>query len=400
MNYWLQRLGMAVLLLLAVSMLTFGAMNVLGDPLFNILGPVADVADLEGTSQVDGYAIRTEGDVPTGALVVVDESSELGVDEALAVSNGDALPRRADTVVAFDAVAVDGDSLTVTGVVVPGQGVLNGPEPGQLADVAEAEDEFYLNDPLPVRYGRWLGDFVTGDLGPQFSKTGEPPVSDLIKERLPRTLMLLVMAQVMATVISIPWALWAAARANSTLDRTSTIATFLIVALPNFALGVILKWLLAIKLGWFPQTFNASDPFFTQMWQMFLPALTIALPAAAVYQRLLRTDLITTLQEDFILMARSKGVSRRDVLYKHALRSSLFSFITVFGITTGSLIGGALVVENIFRVPGLGSAIVEAVLVEDFPVVLAIVMIVAVAFVAVNILIDVIYTLIDPRVRK
>lgn len=400
MNYWLQRLGMAVLLLLAVSMLTFGAMNVLGDPLFNILGPVADVADLEGTAQVDGYAIRTEGDVPTGALVVVDESSELGIDEALAVSNGDVLPRRADTVVAVDVVAVDGDSLTVTGVVVPGQGVLNGPEPGQLADVTEAENEFYLNDPLPVRYGRWLGDFVTGDLGPQFSKTGEPPVSDLIKERLPRTLMLLVMAQVMATVISIPWALWAAARANSTLDRTSTIATFLIVALPNFALGVILKWLLAIKLGWFPQTFNASDPFFTRMWQMFLPALTIALPAAAVYQRLLRTDLITTLQEDFILMARSKGVSRRDVLYKHALRSSLFSFITVFGITTGALIGGALVVENIFRVPGLGSAIVEAVLVEDFPVVLAIVMIVAVVFVAVNILIDVVYTLIDPRVRK
>lgn len=400
MNYWFQRLGMAVLLLLAVSMLTFGAMNVLGDPLFNILGPVADVTELEGTAQADGYAIRTEGDVPTGALVIVDESSELGVDEAIAVSSGDVLPRRADTVVSVDSVAVDGGNVTVTGNITPGQGVLNGPEPGQLADVSEAEAEFYLDDPLPVRYARWLGDFVTGDMGPQFSKTGEPPVTDLIGERLPRTLMLLVMAQIMATVIAIPWALWAAARANSTLDRTSTIATFLIVALPNFALGVILKWLLAIKLGWFPQTFNASDPFLSQMWQMFLPALTIALPAAAIYQRLLRTDLITTLQEDFILMARSKGVSRRDLLYKHALRPSLFSFITVFGINTGALIGGALVVENIFRVPGLGSAIVEAVLVEDFPVVLAIVMIVAVAFVAVNIIIDLIYTVIDPRVRK
>jgi peptide/nickel transport system permease protein len=400
MNYWLQRLGMAVLLLLAVSMLTFGAMNVLGDPLFNVLGPVANVTELEGTAQVDGYAIRTQGDLPTGGLVIVGETPELGIGEAVEVGSGDTLPRRADTVVASDVVEVDGETLRVTGAIVPGQGVLNGPEPSQLADVAEAEEEFYLDDPLPLRYARWLGDFATGDLGPQFSKTGEPPVSDLIKERLPRTLMLLVMAQIMATVIAIPWALWAAARANSSLDRTSTVATFLIVALPNFALGVILKWLFAIKLSWFPQTFNASDPFFTRMWQMFLPALTIALPAAAVYQRLLRTDLITTLPEDFILMARSKGVSRRDVLYKHALRSSLFSFITVFGINTGALIGGALVVENIFRVPGLGSAIVEAVLVEDFPVVLAIVMIVAVAFVAVNIVIDLVYTLIDPRVRK
>ena len=212
--------------------------------------------------------------------------------------------------------------------------------------------------------------------------------------------MLLVMAQVMATVIAIPWALWSASRVNSVPDRVSTFTAFLIIALPNFALAVILKLLFAVKLGWFPQTFNASDPFIEQMWQMFLPALTLALPAAAVYQRLLRTDLITTLQEDFILTARSKGVSRKDVLYKHALRPSLFSFITVFGITTGALIGGALVVENIFRIPGLGSAIVDAVLVDDFPVVLAIVMIVATVFVAVNIVIDVVYSMIDPRVRR
>ncbi len=318
MNYWLQRLGMAILLLLAVSMITFGAMNVLGDPLFNILGPVADDRD----------------------------------------------------------------------------------NPESLKQIEAAEAEFYLDKPLPERYARWLGDFVTGDMGPQFSKTGEPPVTDLIKERLPRTALLLLMAQMLATIISIPWALWSAAKANSAVDRFSTLTTFLIIALPNFALGVVLKYVFAIKLGWFPQTFVASDPFLTRLWQLFLPALTIALPAAAVYQRLLRTDLITTLQEDFILMARSKGVSKRAVLFKHALRPSLFSFVTVFGITTGGLIGGSLIVETIFRVPGLGSAVVEAVVTEDFPVVLAIVMIIAAAFVAVNILVDVVYSLIDPRVRR
>jgi peptide/nickel transport system permease protein len=133
---------------------------------------------------------------------------------------------------------------------------------------------------------------------------------------------------------------------------------------------------------------------------MVLPALTIALPVAAVFQRLLRTDLITTLQQDFILMARAKGLSRRRVLFRHALRPSLFSFITVVGLNTGALIGGSIVVETIFRIPGIGSSLVESVLREDFPVVLAIVMIVAVAFVLINLLVDILYSIIDPRVRR
>jgi peptide/nickel transport system permease protein len=317
MNYWIQRLAGGLLLLLAVSALTFGAMNVLGDPLFNILGPVA-------------------GDTEN---------------------------------------------------------------PQSVALIEAAEEQYNLDKPLPVRYALWLGDFVTGDLGVQFSEDGEPPVWNLIEERLPRTLTLLVMAQVMATIIAIPWALWSASKADRPSDKASTVVTFLLVAIPNFALAVILKYFFTLKWGVFPQTYNASDPYMSRAWQTFLPALTIALPAAAVYQRLLRTDLITTLQEDFILTARSKGVSRRSVLFKHALRPSLFSFVTIFGITTGALIGGALIVEQIFRIPGLGSAIVEAILREDFPVVLAIVMIVSIAFVVLNILIDVFYSIVDPRVR-
>ncbi len=318
MRYWLQRVATAVVVLLAVSMLTFGAMNVLGDPLFNILGPVA-------------------GD--TG-------------------------------------------------------------NPESVEKIAQAKATYHLDEPLPVRYGMWLGDFVTGDMGVQFSTDGRPPVTGLIKERAPRSIMLLVMAQFLATLISVPWALAAASRANKPIDRVSTVTTFLLVAVPNFALAVILKYVLGIKLGWFPLTFKARDPFTDRLWQMVLPAMTIALPAAAVYQRLLRSDLITTLQEDFILMARSKGVSRRAVLFKHALRPSLFSFVTVVGLNIGALIGGSIVVETIFRIPGLGSALVEAVLREDFPVVLAIVMIVAVTFVVINVLVDIGYSIIDPRVRR
>jgi peptide/nickel transport system permease protein len=317
MRFWLQRLGVAVLLLLTVSALTFGAMNVLGDPLFNVLGPVA-------------------GDVDN---------------------------------------------------------------PKSVALIEAAKAEYNLDQPLPVRWAKWLGAFVTGDFGVQFSEDGQPPVSNLIKERLPRTVLLLVMAQAMAALISIPWALWSASKANKPVDRVSTVITFGMIALPNFALAVILKYVFAIQLGWFPLAFVANDPFPTRLYQMFLPALTLALPAAAIYQRLLRTDLITTLQEDFILTARSKGVSRRSVLFKHALRPSLFSFVTIFAINTGALIGGALIVENIFLIPGLGRAIVEAILREDFPVVLAIVMIVSAAFVLLNLLVDIIYSLIDPRVR-
>ena len=317
MGYWLQRVAMAALLLLAVSMLTFGAMNVLGDPLFNILGPLA-------------------GDT---------ENAE------------------------------------------------------SLAKIEAAEAQYYLDKPLPERYLRWLGDFVTGDMGVQFSTDGQPPVSDLVKERLPRSLTLMVMAQTIALVIAIPWGLFAASRANSVTDRASTVVSFGLVSLPNFALAVILLYVFGIKLDWLPDTYNAADPFLARLHQLVLPALTLALPAAAVYQRLLRTDLITTLQEDFILMARSKGVPRRRVLFRHALRPSMFSVITVFGINAGALIGGALVVESYFRIPGVGLSIVEAILREDFPVVLALVMVIAFGFVVLNLLVDVLYHWIDPRIR-
>lgn len=309
---------MVILLLLAVSMLTFVAMNTLGDPLFNILGPIA-------------------GDTEN---------------------------------------------------------------PESIAKIEAAKEQYYLDRPLPERYARWLGDFVTGDLGVRFASDGQPPVSDMIKERLPRSLLLMGMAQFMALAIAIPWGVITASRANRPADKVSTIWSFFLVSMPNFALAVILYYVFALRLGWFPLTYDATDGFFTRMWQLVLPALTLALPGAAVYQRLLRTDLITTLQEDFILMARAKGVSKWRVLFRHALRPSLFSVITVFGINAGALVGGALVVETFFRIPGIGTAVVEAILREDFPVVLAIVMIVATGFVVLNFLVDLFYSVLDPRVRS
>jgi len=303
-------------------MITFAAMNVLGDPLFNILGPVA-------------------GDTEN---------------------------------------------------------------PESIKIIEEAKEQYYLDKSLPERYVRWAGDFVTGDFGARFSATGQPPVTGLIKERFPRTLQLMIMAQLIAVGLAIPWAVTAASRANSKTDKASTVTAFAFVSLPNFALAVILFYVFSVRLDWMPDVYTATDPFWGlthdhRLIQMLLPALTLGLGGAAAYQRLLRTDLITTLQEDFILMARSKGVPRRKVLYKHALRPSLFSLITLLAINISYMIGGALVVETFFRIPGLGTAVVEAVLREDFPVVLAIVMIVASAFMIFNYLADLLYGVIDPRVR-
>ena len=169
-------------------------------------------------------------------------------------------------------------------------------------------------------------------------------------------------------------------------------------------MAVILFYFFSIQLDFLPDVYDATDPFWGfshdhRLIQLILPGLTLGLGAAAAYQRLLRTDLITTLQEDFILMARSKGVSKRRVLYSHALRPSLFSLITLLAINIGYMIGGSLVVEQYFRIPGIGSAVVEATLREDFPVVLAVVMVVSAGFMVFNYLADYLYSVIDPRVR-
>ena len=308
-----QRLFTLAGMLLAVSMLTFGAMNLLGDPLFNIVGPAID-------------------------------------------------------------------------------------DPASADQVEAARQQFNLDKPLPVRYGLWLGDVLTGDFGDSFAT--RLPVTQVMRERLPKSILLASMALVMAVVIAIPWGVWAASRANRPVDTASTVFTFGLVAMPNFALGVILYYLFTIKWEIFPLSFVDDEGLGQRLWSLFLPALTLALPLAAVYQRLLRTDLITTLQEDFILMARSKGVPKWRVLFRHALRPSMFGFITVFGLNAGALIGGTLVVESIFGIPGAGVEIVKAIVQDDFPVVLGLIVVITGGFVVINILVDLLYSIIDPRVRS
>ncbi len=324
-----RRLGLLTAVLFAVTFLAFSAMNLLGDPLVNVVGPLAEL-DCEGIA----------------AGLVADMS--------------------------VDAASNDCET------------------------VAEARATYHLDRPVPVRYVLWLGDIATGDLGTSFQN--KQPVSQILREKLPETVILLVMAQAVSLGIAIPWGVIAAYRANRAFDRGSTVASFGLLSIPNFAMGVVLLYLLALRWQIFPSAYD-HDSVGGLLFSMILPAFTLGLPLAASYQRLLRTDLITTLQEDFVHMARAKGLPPLRIMFRHALRPSLFSVVTVFGVSTGSLIGGSLVVEQIFGIPGIGREIVTAVVRDDFPVVLAMVVVIAVTFVVINFLVDLLYTWLDPRVR-
>jgi len=306
-----------VVVVLAVTLLAFGAMNFLGDPLTNILGPIA---------------------------------------------------------------TADPDTLT----------------PDQRMAREEARAQYHLDDPFIVRYGRWLGDMVTGDFGRSFKN--QVNVSTIIADRLPITVFLMVYAQILAIVIAIPWAVYSAARAYRLGDKISTVASFGLLGIPVFALVVVLFWLFAVRWEIFPTRFD-DENIASRLRSLFLPAVALATPLIATYQRLLRTDLISTLQEDFIAVARAKGMSNQHVLFRHALRPSMFSMLTVFGINTGALIGGSIVVEEYFGIPGIGKAVIEAIIRDDFPTVLAVVVIVSVIFVVLNVLVDLLYSYLDPRVR-
>jgi len=256
-----------------------------------------------------------------------------------------------------------------------------------------------LDKPIIVRYGIWLKDMATGDMGK--SATNQQPVSTAISQRLPVTLELLIYSEIIALVLAIPMAILAAQRAGSVFDRASTTVAFGMLSVPDFVVGILLILIFAVNLGWFPVTRQVG--FFTDpignLHDMFLPALTLAFGEMAVYMRLLRTDLISTLQEDYITMAKAKGITSRRVLLRHAFRPSSFSLITVIGLDIGRLIGGAFIVEILFALNGMGSYIVTSIFSRDYIPVQGGVVLVAVAYVLINFVIDMLYAVIDPRIR-
>ena len=258
-----------------------------------------------------------------------------------------------------------------------------------------------LDDPVWQQYGRWIGDFVTGDLGGYYSVTGERPVMDRVRDSLPVSLQLMVYAQVLALVIAIPAGVITAYKAGTRADKAANATAFGMLAIPNFALALVLAYYVGVEFGWLPVSgyVKPSEDLVEHVRRMILPTVALAVGQVAVYMRLLRSDMIATLQEDFITMAKSKGVSPRRVLWRHALRPSSLTLLTVAGLNVGTLIGGAIIVEVIFSMPGMGTLLYEAIQARQYIALQSLVALIAVGYVLVNFLVDVLYAVLDPRIR-
>lgn len=267
-------------------------------------------------------------------------------------------------------------------------------------DIARLEAELGLDRPAPERYLRWLGRALQGDLG-RSPLSGEQ-VTESILHRLPVSLQLMVASQLIALLIALPLGLWAGWREGRAADRWITGAAFGALAVPHFVLGLLLILLFAIQLRWLPATgfVPLAEDGWASLRSTVLPALTLALVEAPVYLRLLRSDIAATLKEEFIAVARAKGLSDRRVLLRHALRPSSFSLITVMGINIGHLIGGAVIIETLFALPGVGRLLIEAITKRDYVTLQGVVLFVGVAFVVVNLLVDALYALLDPRIAR
>ncbi|MBO2458759.1 ABC transporter permease [Actinomadura violacea] len=269
------------------------------------------------------------------------------------------------------------------------------------AEYAAQRHSMGLDDALPVRYGHWVGDALTGDLGKSFI----PPNSDVggrVAAALPVSAELAVLALLMALVVAIPLAMWSAYRAGGVVDRAVGAVTFGVLSVPSFLAGMLFIALFAQRLGWFPRLewSRIGDGLGGNLYHAFLPALTIALMEAATFTRVLRGDLITTLQEDFILSAKAKGMTPLHVLFHDALRPSSLSLVTLMGISLGRLIGSTVIVEYLFALPGMGTLIIGAADQGDVPMVQGAVLVIALIYVLVNAVIDLSYGRLDPRIRR
>ena len=287
--------------------------------------------------------------------------------------------------------------------LVPGN-----PEVEILGSNASSEDyvrvrtELGLDKPWLERYGSWLGKAVRGDLG----KNVLPPVESVkakLMRAFPVSLELAALAIGFALLVSIPAAMVAAYRPGSAFDRAISSTAFAFISVPSFLLGILLK--LAFALNWqlLPDSLwvrPSEGGIAENLKHAVLPVLSIALVEVAVFTRLLRNDLMATLQDDFILAARAKGMTPRHIMTREALRPSSFSLITLAGVSLGRLIGGTVIVELLFGLPGVGAVVVAAAGKKDYPLVQGGVLIIACAYVLINVVIDISYAILDPRIRR
>lgn len=266
--------------------------------------------------------------------------------------------------------------------------------------VANLRAQLGLDQPLAVRYLWWLGDVLSGDLG-RGIHSGEPTL-DVILSRLPVTLELILLTQIVALGVAIPLGIWSAYRRGSTIDTATLVGSLCLLSTPAFVIGLVLIYLFALNLQWLPATgfVSLGEGLGGNLQSMVLPVVSLALIEVPVYLRLLRSEMIGTLQQNFIALARGMGLPTWRILVENALRPSSLNLITVVGINMGRLMGGAIIVEQMFALPGVGQLLVESIYQQEYLMTQGIVLFVATMFIAINLITDLVYALVDPRLQR
>jgi peptide/nickel transport system permease protein len=258
--------------------------------------------------------------------------------------------------------------------------------------IIELTEEMGLDDPIIDQYGRYMGDLLTGDMGTSYS-TGKA-VSSEIGQRFPNTFKLTISAIFLSVLISIPIGVVSATRQYSIFDNVGMVIALIGISMPSFWTGLILIIIFSLKLGWFPS--GGMDG----IQSLILPAFTLAIASTASITRTTRSSMLEVIRQDYINTAKAKGVSRKVVIRKHALKNALIPAITVIGLEFGVLLGGAVLTETVFSWPGIGRLMVESIQRKDTPMVLGCIIVFALAFSLVNLLIDILYAYIDPRIKS
>jgi peptide/nickel transport system permease protein len=259
--------------------------------------------------------------------------------------------------------------------------------------------ELGLDRPLPIQYLDWLGKTARGDLG--ISTRDRQPVTQGIRERLPVTLQLSAMSLLLAIVIAIPAGIVSALKPNSKWDIVSSLVAFGGIAIPNFWFGILLIYLFAVILRWLPPSGFvpfAEDPV-QNLTRMLMPAFTLGLGLSAVLMRQTRSSLLEVLHQDYMTTARAKGLAQKVIVLRHALKNGLIPVVTVLGLQLGLIFGGSVITESIFSIPGIGRWAVDSITTRDFPVVQAVSLVMAIGVLLANLLADIAYAYIDPRIH-
>jgi peptide/nickel transport system permease protein len=272
-------------------------------------------------------------------------------------------------------------------------------ENASAEQIERTRERLGLNDPFLKQFANWMSGVVVGDLGTSLYSTRS--VIGSIGSRLPVTAAVTFASMVVALVISIPAGLIAAARRGGIVDRAAMLLAGLGIAVPSFWLGTLLLLLFALNLNWFPAVgySKLGDGVFEWARSLVLPAITLGSSAAAETTRQLRSSMINVLEQDYVRTARASGIRDRRILLKHALKNATIPAITVIGFQVAFLLGGSVVVERVFAIPGLGDLAINAVIQRDFPMVQGVVIVTAVIILMTNLIVDVLYAVLDPRVR-